>query len=84
MTSITIAADENLVEAPKTIAEQKATTVEVVAREALTDYVRSQPARTHTTYSFIGIGHSGKKNLSTQAEKILDEAADRRAGWSLP
>ena len=72
MTNITIAADENLVEALKTIAEQKATTVEVVAREALADYVRSQPARTRT-YSFIGLFHSGKKNLSTQVEKIIEE-----------
>lgn len=79
MTSITIAVDENLVEALKTIAEQRATTVEVVAREALTNYVRSQPASPHT-YSFIGIGHSGKKNLSTQVEKIIEENADRRAG----
>ena len=82
MTSITITADENLVEALKTIAEQKATTVEVVAREALTNYVHSQPTRAHP-YSFIGIGHSGKKNLSTQVEKIIEENADRRTGWSL-
>lgn len=35
-------------------------------------------------YSFVGIAHSGNGTLSTQVESILDEAADRREGWSLP
>ena len=35
-------------------------------------------------FSFIGIGHSGKHNLSTQVEEILTQAANRREGWSLP
>jgi len=34
-------------------------------------------------YSFVGIARSGKGSLSTQAESILDEAANRREGWSL-
>ena len=34
-------------------------------------------------YSFVGIARSGKASLSTDAESILDEAADRREGWSL-
>ncbi|HBB98797.1 MAG TPA: hypothetical protein DC054_25745 [Blastocatellia bacterium] len=34
-------------------------------------------------YSFVGIAHSGNGSLSTEAESILDEAADRREGWSL-
>ena len=34
-------------------------------------------------YSFIAIARSGNGSLSTEAESILDEAADRREGWSL-
>ena len=34
-------------------------------------------------YSFVGIAHSGNGSLSSDAESILDEAADRREGWSL-
>jgi hypothetical protein len=41
---------------------------------------REEPAR----FSFVGIGRSGKRDLSTQAEAILERAADRREGWSLP
>lgn len=35
-------------------------------------------------FSFIGIGDSGKKNLSTQVDSILEHGADKREGWSLP
>jgi hypothetical protein len=35
------------------------------------------------SYSFIGIARSGNGSLSTEAESILDEAADRLEGWSL-
>ena len=34
-------------------------------------------------FSFIGIARSGNGSLSTESESILDEAADRREGWSL-
>jgi hypothetical protein len=34
-------------------------------------------------YSFVGIAHSGNGSLSTDSESALDEAADRREGWSL-
>ena len=34
-------------------------------------------------FSFIGMGHSGKRNLSTQVEDILTQAANRREGWSI-
>ena len=51
-------------------------------------FVESLKPRTTGTsgakrYSFVGIAHSGKGSLSTQAESILDESADRREGWSL-
>jgi len=34
-------------------------------------------------FSFVGIARSGNGSLSTKTEPILDEAADRREGWSL-
>jgi len=34
-------------------------------------------------YSFVGIARSGKGSLSTEAESMLHDAADRREGWSL-
>lgn len=39
--------------------------------------------RKSSRLSFIGISKSGKKNLSTQAETILEQAADKREGWNL-
>jgi hypothetical protein len=35
-------------------------------------------------FSFIGIARSGNGSLSTETESILNEAAKRREGWSLP
>jgi hypothetical protein len=35
-------------------------------------------------FSFIGIAHSGNGSLSTEADSILNKAAERREGWSLP
>jgi hypothetical protein len=82
MITLVIQAEEDLAAALQQIAEQRATTVDELAKEALRDYLRAQsiPSR---TYSFIGIGHSGKGNLSKQAEPILEKAANRREGWSL-
>lgn len=82
MITLVIQAEEDLAAALQQIAEQKATTVDELAKEALRDYLRAQsiPSR---TYSFIGIGHSGKGNLSKQAESILEKAVNRREGWSL-
>jgi hypothetical protein len=34
-------------------------------------------------YSFVGIARSGNGSLSTDAESILHEGADRHEGWSL-
>lgn len=82
MITIVIQAEEDLATALQQVAEQKATTVDAVAKEALREYLRARSAPSRT-YSFVGIGHSGKRNLSTQAEEILQKAADRREGWSL-
>lgn len=82
MITIVIQAEDDLATALQKVADQNATTVDAVAKEALRNYLRAHHARP-CTYSFIGIGHSGKGNLSTQAEEILQNAVDRREGWSL-
>lgn len=44
----------------------------------------SPPDHHRRRFSFVGIARSGKGSLSTEAESILNEAAERREGWSLP
>jgi plasmid stability protein len=82
MTLITISADDKLVEALRLIAQKRSTSLDAVAREALTNYVRSHPIPKRR-YSFVGIGRSGKRDLSQQVEATLAQAANRREGWSL-
>ncbi len=83
MTALTIQADEQLIAALQTLAAQEASTVEDLAREALTEYIQTHHRTPEQRYSFIGIGRSGQKDLSLRAEEILEQAADRREGWSL-
>jgi hypothetical protein len=73
----------NLAQAIKRLAEEQETTVDELARAALVHYVQVQPAATKR-FSFIGIGHSGKHDLSTSVEEVLAEGANRLEGWSLP
>jgi hypothetical protein len=84
MTEITVHADEKLVSELQTIASSQAATVEDIAREALAFYVQAHRQRGAGHYSFIGIAHSGQRDLSGRAEEILEQSADRREGWSLP
>jgi len=43
----------------------------------------NQADKRRINYSFVGIAHSGNGSLSTEADSILNEAGDRREGWSL-
>jgi metal-responsive CopG/Arc/MetJ family transcriptional regulator len=83
MVTIAIQAEESLLATLEQIAERRQTTIEEVTKEALHQYLQRQAPEVKT-YSFIGIGHSGKKNLSTQVDSILAQAAKRDEGWSLP
>ena len=82
MVTIAIQTEEPILKALQDIAKQKQTTLEAITQEALRQYLQQQvsPSR---SYSFIGIGHSGKGNLSTQVEATLSQAANRQEGWSL-
>lgn len=84
MTEITLHADDQLVSELQTIANREAATIEEIAREALASYVQAHRQTGDGRYSFIGIGHSGQRDLSSRAEEILQQSADRREGWSLP
>ena len=82
MTTIKIQAEEELVTALNQIAQSKLITMEALVKEALSNYLQIQLSRSKS-YSFIGIGHSGKGNISAQVETTLKKAANRREGWSL-
>jgi hypothetical protein len=52
---------------------------------AFVEGLETRPRDRHgSRFSFIGIARSGSGSLSTDAESILNEAAERREGWSLP
>lgn len=83
MTEITIQADEQLFATLQQIALQKAKTFEEVVQQALLDWVSDYRNDETRSYSFIGIGRSGRNDLSISVEEILADQADRREGWSL-
>ncbi len=70
MTTITIQTDEEILATLKKIAKSRLITTEALLKEAITSYL---PTHVHPSrkYSFIGIGRSGKKNLSTQIDDKL-------------
>ena len=82
MTTLQIEAEKDLITALEQTAKREAKPLESVIKEALRQYVQGDLPRPKA-YSFIGIGHSGKGKISTQVEATLENAADRREGWSL-
>ena len=80
MAVITI--DKSLEEVLKEIARQRAMTLDAIAREALLSYIQARPWETRN-YSFVGIGRSGRGDLSTSVDEILAKNANRQEGWSL-
>lgn len=82
MVTISIQTEEEILKALKEVAEQKQRTVEEITQEALHQYLQRHSS-SYRSYSFIGIAHSSKGNLSTQVETTLNQAANRREGWSL-
>ncbi len=83
MSTLQIQLDDELMEHLRHTAQAQAVNLETLVRTALETYLRPQPPAGQR-YSFIGIGHSGKRHLSTQVEEILSAGAKRREGWSLP
>lgn len=83
MSILQVQLDEELMDHLRHTAQAQSVSPETLVRTALEAYLRPQPP-TGQRYSFIGIGHSGKRHLSTQVEGVLSAEADRREGWSLP
>ncbi len=81
METICIQADTDVIESLTRLAKQRTTTLEAIAEEALVQYLQSQSCPSDT-YSFIGVGHSGKGNISTRVEEILKKSGNRREGRS--
>jgi hypothetical protein len=83
MTTITIETEADLLTALEKTAQSQATTVESLIKEVLQQYLSTSarepvvPANEPKKYSFIGIWHSGKKDLSTRVEEILAEEMGR-------
>lgn len=81
---ITVMCDDETFALLQQIAQEQHATPEDVAQQALAQFAREHALRSGAqAYSFIGIGHSGKRNLSRQVDIILEQGANRREGWSL-
>jgi len=84
MTTITIETEADLLMALEKTAQSQATTVESLIKEVLQQYLSTSarepvvPANEPQKYSFIGIWHSGKKDLSVRSEEIFAEEMERR------
>jgi len=83
MTILQIEADEELVSAIQRAAEENSIPVEQLIRKVLSDYLHHQ-ATGEQRYSFIGIGQSGRGDLSERVDELLAEGASRHSGWTLP
>jgi hypothetical protein len=83
MSTLQVQLDDELMEHLRQTAQIQAVSLEALVRTALEAYLQPQPPA-QKPYSFIGIGRSGKHQLSTQVEEILSIGANRREGWSLP
>jgi len=63
----------------KQLARANGTTATEIIREALKAYIEQRrPAR---ALSFTGVGKSGHRSISENAEVILRREADCRKGW---
>lgn len=79
MARTTILLDDDLLLEVKQLARANGVTATEVIREALKAYIERQQ-RTRTL-SFTGVGKSGRRSISKQAEAILRRKGDRREGW---
>jgi predicted transcriptional regulator len=79
MTRTTVLLDHDLLLEVKHLARASGTTATEIIRAALRAYIDEQrPAR---ALSFTGVGRSGRRSTSKNAEAILRRKADRQEGW---
>jgi Ribbon-helix-helix protein, copG family len=79
MARTTILLDDDLLLEVKQMARARGITVTEVVREALEASLKRQ-SRT-PVLSFTGVGRSGRRSISKDAEKALRRKVDRREGW---
>ena len=82
METICIQTNNDMLSALDKIAESRSATLEAIVNEALIQYLQRESLSSET-YSFIGIAHSGKGNISTSVDETLKRSAVRTEG-SLP
>ena len=70
MKRTTIFADENLLNALKHIADDEGISIAETIRQALDRFV-AQRQRSKKQLSFVGIGRSGRKDVSERCEELL-------------
>ena len=80
--SLTILCDEETTAMLERMALESRMTVENVVQHAIWQLAQ-QRARSEGIYALIGIGHSGRQDLSTSVDEFLESRANRHEGWSL-
>lgn len=81
MARTTILLDNDLLLEIKRLAQTQGTTSTRVIHEALAEYVADRRSGSNRRLSFTGIGKSGRRSVSKNAETILRKSLDRREGW---
>jgi predicted transcriptional regulator len=79
MTRTTILLNDDLMLRVRQLARANGTTMTVIIRQALEAYVGQQ--QQGRILSFAGVGNSGRRSISKNAEEILRRKGDRRKGW---
>jgi Ribbon-helix-helix protein, copG family len=79
MSRTTILLNDDLMLRVRQLARANGTTMTDIIREALEAYVGQQ--QQGRVLSFAGVGKSGRRSVSKNAEEILRRKADRRKGW---
>jgi metal-responsive CopG/Arc/MetJ family transcriptional regulator len=70
MKRTTIFADENLLNSLKHIADEEGVSIAETIRQALDRFV-AQRQKSKKQLSFVGIGRSGRKDVSERCEELL-------------
>lgn len=77
MKRTTIFAEESLLDALQSLARKDGTSLSAVIRAALEEYVGRRQAGKRLP-SFLGIGRSGRKDVSERVEELLWSGAHRK------
>jgi metal-responsive CopG/Arc/MetJ family transcriptional regulator len=76
MRRTTIFADDDLIKEMKSLAEQEKRSVADLVRDAIAQYI-SNKRRRKQKLSFIGIGRSGRSDISEKHEELLWQRPSR-------